>query len=401
MKPINTIDRMLAIGGREHRNETAGTHTILLDNLPQGIEGAWFSPQHDMTSVIRLQLPTGGVWDRISPNNAVVEIKGDAVVWVYRETNIFNYKILAMDGGAVSLLDPAALTPALPDNDLLLIGQSMMTGLSQHPQSFLELNARTRILNAAVGGSSLYEYEDGSYWWDDALDQPGPLTLAAETLAAGRNVTRIALAQIHDNADEAQLGTLTKSDFVAGWIKVLTYLGWPAIPAIVEKPGRNALNNEVGYQLLCDAWEELLAANPSIRSYSVHDRLVTHQDGAHRDSAGYAETGRRLGLLAANPSLVPPRVAAHSYVSAFETLLTFSEPVSHCDFAGIHGIELQRAEWAADGMSVKLHHNAADSPELRWPWGSGLRLGGSPYGSGNLSMHFPLERFTLLPEDAV
>jgi len=395
MIPVNTMDRMLAAGGREHRNETTATHTLLLDNLTQGGLGAVFSPQHDMTSVIRLQLPEGGVWDRIQPNNAVVELRGDVVVQGYRETNIFNFKVLARDGGEISLLDPATLTPALPDDDILLLGQSMMTGLSQHPQAFQALNPRTRILNAAVGGSAL-----NGDWWDLALDQPGPLTLAAETLATGKNVTRIVVAQIHADADEAQAGTLSGQDFIDGWIKVLTYLGWPAIPAIVEKPGRNAPNSEAGYQLLCDAWEELLAANPSIRSYSVHDRLVTHQDGAHRDRAGHDITSRRLGLLVANPSLVPPHVTGHSYVSAFETLLTFSEPVSHCDFAGIHGIDLQRAEWAADGMSVKLHHNAADQPELRWPHGAGLRLGGSPYGSGDKSMHFPLQRFTLLPSGA-
>lgn len=313
----------IAYSGGVFRNGLGSKSHALMDNLTIGGDSARFTTRRHPDSTWVLHLPAGAEWDM--PNGSKAEpreLSNGMSVDVHRAGQTV-YRVEVLDLNISS--DPRPD----PDAYVLLAGQSMMSGLHARPARMLEKYPAV-LIDAAHGGSSLYRYEDANCWLE--LDgSPGPLLIQAQADIDGIALDYIVWAQGHDNVDEMQNGTLTPAAYKAGVLTVLTALGWPTGPVIIEMPGRITPGFGSGLQAIREVYQDIRDTEANIRAYEVLDQTHDVQDGTHHGATLQDLAAQRAGLLMADPGRVPPGVVSKTAVPD-GWLLTFDGPVTAGDF---------------------------------------------------------------------
>lgn len=390
---LKTTALTVAAPGVEYWNDQTTAHHVLLDALPVGFHpSADFFTVDDPACVIDLHLPDDGfsVWDGINDTTLrkqPLRIENGGRVRVVR-TSQYRFNMKELVTTTVAQPKPAAAS------NVLLAGQSMMTGLAHRPAFMLRHNPGMGLINAAVGGSSLVATANNPtlFWVIDNGDgtfSDGPLLTAALALKGTKPVSHILFALGHSNRDEIEAGTLLTSTMRAGLLYLLGRLGWPTTPVIIEMPGRIPEGSfPAGFQAVREVYQDIRDTESNVRAYEVCDGIIEPGDGTHHGEHLQLLAADRAGRLIANPSLVPVHVTGRTDFTGGSTL-TFSEPVTPGDFAGLQGVGDFSVRWAADRQSVSiLHDNYTDT--MRYPYGDAQGLGRLCYANG-----FPLSGFTI------
>jgi len=383
---IVTYDGMPAWSGATFHNQLAVNHHVRMDHLHEGF--ARFTCRGAAAGAkLTLHQPPGAQWvmdEGLVPLvNKFGPLETDDDVDVLRTSaNLFQVypqgKAPVTGSGS-----PPALT-----GHIVIAGQSMMSGVQDHPGPLLYRMPNHGLVEAAVGGSSLFPPDPSGYWLETD-HTAGPLLTAALSKMSGKTITHIVWAQGHDNRDELDNGTVTKADYKAGVIAVLEGLGWKTdgtgIPVIFEMPGRINPGFGNGWQLIREVYQEIRDTYSDVRGYEVYD-LATY-DAIHKTPAAQKVATERAGRLLSS-SYVPPSVTV-SRPHDRATVLTFSEPVGHTFFQGASPQPIHVA-WNDDMDECVVIHEPGT---FHYPAREGLGLAGVSYGTTADGVHFPIGGF--------
>ena len=365
----------IAAPGEEYWNSANDHHHVLLDAMPVGaFPGAAFHVIDDPACVLDIHLPAGAVWDGINDTNLRVQPlrlgvglnRGVEVVRLSQ--NRFNMKTL------LSTVTPEPRPE--PAENILLIGQSMMTGLASQPGNLLKRNPGVGLLNCAVGGSSLFQtVETPSNYWLELDHTPGPLANDALNEIDMRPIKAIVLALAHSMRNELESGELTSLQIREGLLALMTLFGWPTVPVVIEMPGLIPPGYSAGFQAIREVYQSIRDNEANVRAFEMLEHFPEPQDGTHYGVRKTALQAERAGMLIANPLLIPPHVVSvDTEVDGYT--LHFSEPVTQADF-GVPTV------WAANNLSARL----TVSGPFAWPDGAGMDIVALPYeGTRNFSL---------------
>lgn len=365
---------IMAQSGETYYTVSGDTNHVLLDHLKvNGDPVTLMTRNHPNTKMVA-HLPVGAIWDDVENSNTPLSEKTspreigqlDKLEIFRRSTTIFNF----------IEKDPAMSSEARPSSDktYLVAGQSLAEPFVNGPSLYGLMDATNEnisVLDAAYGGSSIFQTDTSTNYWLNTDLTPGPRLSDALAVLGTNTIDGIIWAQGHGDSLNLTNGVYGLQEYINGVIEVLTQLGYATVPVYIRMPAHtHSDSTKVGFGLVREAYQYIRDLS-NISSFENYD-MITY-DGTHPTDESNYKAGYRLGKVINGG--VEPYVLSKTASTTNTTLLSFNIPMKPCNFRGLHSsLEINKLTWL-DNRTLQISHVNSDTPPtLTYPYSNGYDL---------------------------